>query len=217
MSNIDKEILSIEKIEQIQDLKVNEKIVREALNQSEKKLIDFLENKKNICNKIFILFNVFISILIALVSAVAYVTQHQECKLFLYFIYPFGALLFLSVLFCLLALKADRYGSLGTKAGFWLRKDILEGNSNTLTVMLGYVLYSYKEKIETTYLSNEKKIRLENTSVALSILGFLFGIIFFLLQYHCNLYGQHPYFFRSLAAAAATSVVVACYLFPKRL
>jgi hypothetical protein len=118
--------------------------------------------------------------------------------------------------FFLAALRGLNYGSIGSNPKFWLRKDTLEGDNDTLNTVLAYLTHSYQEIIETTYISNEKKITLQNAGFYLNIMGVITSFILFLVGYYLHLYAQYP--FHCIAGMVLLVLVEAvfCYHLAKR-
>ncbi len=161
--------------EAIKNLKhINMSIVREALNQAEKKLTDVIETKKQIEQKAFILFNGYLTLLIGEISASFVVkTTHPNLFYFLVSLIPFFVL---SLILIVVSLHSYKYGSLGSNPSMWLEKTTLEGNENSLKVMLGYITFYHQDRIKQSIQSNDAKLMLINLSAYSSLVGLIISL-----------------------------------------
>ena len=201
-------------VDEIQNLKISLPIIKEGLAQAEKRLQDFLQNKNDTTNKLFIFFNAYLTITVALISA-AFIVKEKYHPL-VYFVIPLIPFFLGSLIFFLLGLRSTDYGAVGTLPEFWLRKDTISGDENTLGTVLAYLTHSYQDTILKTYSSNEKKIAFQNAGLYLSIFGIITSAIIFLLYYFHRLnYSWQPfsiYFPAVLVVEMVASYLVARFL-----
>lgn len=198
-------------LEELQDCNISLPIVREALAQAEKMLGDFLKTKEGINQKLFILFNGYMPVLIALITASFFVAQNAKTFMLLFFLTPLSCFFMISILLFIIAFRGSRQGTIGTSPAFWLRKDTISGDESTLAVVLAYLVHSYEKRIAASEQSNNKKMMLQNMGLYLSITGIILSaIIFWLADY---LYILPPLFlFVGLAVILFLSVI-GCYFF----
>lgn len=155
---------------EIQKSKVSLPIIREALNQVEKMVQDIIRKKETVNQKSFVLFNAYFTILIGLVSA-SYVVFDKGYSGLFGFVFPLSSFFLVSLVFLLMSLRCGYFGTLGSRPGFWLTKDVIEGNENTLAIMLAYLTHTYENAITISVKSNETKIVMQHAGLYLSVFG----------------------------------------------
>jgi hypothetical protein len=171
-------------MEELQNSEINIDIIKEALKQAEKRLQDFLETKNRLNQKLFILFNGYVPILIGLIIACFVIAQNNMESLLLFFLIPLSCFFAVSILFFVLAFQSAQHGSLGSSPDFWLHKDTISGDQKTLSKILSYLVYSYQQRIDVSYKSNLKKMTLQHLGIYLSITGIVISFIFFIFGCH---------------------------------
>ncbi len=165
-------MLSQEEIKKLK--KINFQIVKEAFDQAEKRLKDVLDTKQQIEQKAFILFNGYLTSLIGEISAAFVVKEsHPNLFTFLAILIPFFVV---SLSLIALSFNSKAYGTLGSNPSMWLEKDILEGNKNSLKIMLGYVTFHHQNRIKVSIKSNNRKLNLINYSSYISLIGLVIAL-----------------------------------------
>jgi hypothetical protein len=195
--------------EEMRNYEINSNIIHEALAQSEKRMEDLLKTKDGINQKLLILFNGYMPIIIGLLIACFIVAQNNPKALLLFFLAPLACFFIVSIIFFVLAFRGAQHGSIGSNPDFWLRKDTIAGDEKTLITVLSYLVHSYQEGIEQSYASNLKKITLLHAGVYCSVAGLFISFIFFLLGYPLSLYTL-PLTGLFLGLAMVTVLVAIC-------
>ena len=166
-------------LEEIKNCKINYEIIREALEQSEKRLKDYLQTMKDINQKTFIYFNAYLTIIIGLISAGYIIKDKNIYPQLLDFIFIFSPFILCSLILFILALHSFNYGSVGSDPEMWLEKDIIEGDKDRLSKMLGEITFYHENRIAESLKSNGKKLKFQEAGIYLSILGIIASIIIF--------------------------------------
>jgi hypothetical protein len=175
-------------INELQNFNINIDIAKEAFSQSEKRLNDILETKKQYEQKAFILLNSYFLTSTALFTIAFSIFKSKESLIFYGFII-YGIILFIATFCFILSLLKDDYGYLGSTPDMWLKKDILEGDNSSLAIMLSYITYYHQERINYSLISNQKKEKWIDRGIYLTlcspIIFFIIITLFYLfLHYH---------------------------------
>jgi hypothetical protein len=147
------------KIEELQNLRINPGVAREAYAHAEKRLADTLEAKKTFEQKAFFLFNAYVAASLAAFGVVgALYRGGADSNMYAFLlcgvILVIGAGLFLSAL-----LDSD-YGAMGSDPALWLKKGTIDGEDSVLPLMLAYITHHHKNRIQKSSESNDKKSKL---------------------------------------------------------
>lgn len=159
-------------LEELQQLTINDKIVREAFAQAQKRLEDTLETKKAFEQKATTLLGAYVTISLALSGAGVAIFNNPTIVQHRWPIWLASALLVLGA-FCFVgALWDARYGALGSDPEMWLRDGTINATEDTaLPSMLAFITYHHKKRISEGVRSNEIKARLIRAGVVLGALA----------------------------------------------
>jgi hypothetical protein len=168
-----KDVLNLDEIKKLKT--INAEIVREALNQAEKRLTDLLDLKKQVEERANNLLKFFSTLTIAGVSAASYL-QAKNHEAFIFF-GVFASFSAVSMILLSFTFRGSVYGTMGSTPSMWLESKVLRGNKKTLTKMLAYITYYYQNRIDKSKRSNETKIRLVDWSENIAIAGFVIALL----------------------------------------
>jgi hypothetical protein len=132
-------------LEEIQAANVNPLVAREAHDQSAKRLADALDTKRNYEQKAFTLFSGYLTASLAVCGILAAIYKDHGMTT-LATAFAIAAILLIGGVTCfVLALKEQKYGTLGSSPDMWLRRGVIDGQDLALSQMLAYVTVSFPE------------------------------------------------------------------------
>ncbi len=169
-------------LEQIQAANLNPRIVEEAHNQAEKRLLDVLETKKNHEQKAFILLNAYLTLALAIlgVAGSIYKSVPSDNQWIPFFIA--GILLITGSVLFSISLTDKNYGSVGSNPDMWLNQGIIDStNEQHLYVMLAYITFHYQNRIEVSIKSNDAKTKL----IRFGMYAGIFAPVALIISYFC--------------------------------
>lgn len=109
-------------VSEIRDIKEsNPEIMREALNQAEKRVADQIQKENDTNNSLLSLFTTFTTILIALISVFTFLSHTKNDELVAVFIAILASFIFTSLIHFLIAYRSSAYGFIGSDPYFWLQ------------------------------------------------------------------------------------------------
>ena len=193
------------------DRKLDKDLIDLATKNSEKRFEASLESKRAINQKVFILFNGFLTIALASISA-SFFVRNTVYKDTFYFFLPLSLLMMAALCCLIIAMKNRKHGAIGTMPSFWLKKENLGLDNESFLILRGYLLSGYEEKISKIYERNHSVSIWQNTALYLGFCGLLTGMIFFTA---INL-GYLQGIFHQVLAVVVVVVVLACYLLAKK-
>lgn len=163
------EIMTPKEIQETQH--VSYEIMQEALKQSEKRLEDFLDTKKDIERKAMFL----MCFCVLFCFVIAQIFKNTNILFLIYFLLVTAIALFNA------ALLPMKFGTIGSEPGCFLKKDIIGGDNRTLAYVLAYITHSYKLRIDVSYksLKNKNKlVAIGSIMIMLSIACAIYAIFF---------------------------------------
>ena len=149
--------------------KLNLKSVEKGLEQAEQRLnyeldIEDSLNKKalDLLKLIFTLLSIFIASMLASIkfSQSLFTNGLVNIELIV-----FDLLLLASLFLFFISLHSRNYGALGRYPDTWLQRQIIDGNDDSHTTTLAYILYDYQARIEVSVANNYKKATYLNFGV----------------------------------------------------
>lgn len=153
-------------LEELKAAKINSAVAREAYDQAEKRLKDALDTKKSFEQKAFTLFGGFTTVALGVIGIAGAVYKAEDGMTRLVLALCASGLVFLIGAFLLtLALRARDHGALGSNPDMWLRRDIIDGEDDVLTLMLAYITYYHQNRINASIESNGRMNRLIMTAI----------------------------------------------------
>lgn len=148
------------KIEEIQNLRINSSVAREAYVHADKRLTDVLETKKTFEQKAFFLFNAYMAVSLAVFGVVGVLHRSGAKDSNMYALLLCGVLLVVGAVLFLIALLDSDYGTVGSDPDLWLNKGTIDGEDSVLPLMLAYITHHHKNRIQKSIASNNKKASL---------------------------------------------------------
>jgi hypothetical protein len=157
--------------EELRSSKVDFEIAKEALAQSEKRLRDALDDKKDIEQKATVLFGAYITITLALfgVGGAFARDAHLMAPALPFFVS--GSVFLIGVLAFVLVFKSAEYGYLGTKPSMWLVTGRIDGDKQALARMFAYLTYHHANRIEVSDASNARKSATLHFGMVMGVIG----------------------------------------------
>jgi len=163
------ELLSLDEIRSFHT-KINLSIVNNGILEAKSRLKDALETKRLLDQKTFVLLKGYMLTSIALILALVFFISSKPITL-IFISFIISAFFFcFGIVFLLISLKSANYGTLGNYPDCWLQEGIIDGDQDTHSTMLTYILHAYHDKIWQSDDSNIRKSGFLN-------LGILSGII----------------------------------------
>jgi len=144
-------------LDEIRNSKINPIVAREAYTQADRRLADTLETKKAFEQKAFILFNAYIALALALFGVGG--TIYKDAGLTVQ-VWPFllaGFLLVIGAAMFVVSLIDTSYGALASDPDMWLNKGTIDGDDSVLPLMLAYITYYHKDRIDVSTRQNDSK------------------------------------------------------------
>jgi hypothetical protein len=152
--------INVLKIEELQNLRINPGVAREAYAHAEKRLADALETKKTFEQKAFFLFNAYVAAALAAFGVVGALYRGGIGGSNMYAFLLCGATLLIGAGLFLSALLDSEYGAMGSDPDLWLNKGTIDGEDSVLPLMLAYITHHHKTRIQKSIESNNKKASL---------------------------------------------------------
>ncbi len=144
-------------IQDIQQLKVNPEIAREALKQAEARHDDLEAAAKNLEKRAFTLLAGYSTVALFLFDqALKAKAAAPLDKAYLHFAIP-GVMLIFANCLLVFAVRTLLYGSKGAHPASWLQPNTLDGDNGTLGTMLAYETHSYAVRIDASSGANRLK------------------------------------------------------------
>ncbi|HUT85630.1 MAG TPA: hypothetical protein VMW66_02185 [Elusimicrobiales bacterium] len=142
----------------IRSWNVNYDIAKEAFNQSHIRTKDLLDVKDKSDTKAFTLLSIYITLIIGLLTVGNIFSEKIE-KISIIYLFVIPAIsLFFGTIMLFISLLSSKYAYLGSTPKMWLKKEIMEGDNNTLAKLLVELTYFYKKRICQSIKSNRKKL-----------------------------------------------------------
>jgi hypothetical protein len=157
----------------LQALKINEAVAREAFAQVERRLVDILETKKLIEQKATSLFTAYVTISLAIFGfgVVVFKDSTLTGKAWAFFVS--GGLFVLGASSFIIALKGQSYGSIGSAPSAWMRLGVIDGNDDEPARTLAHLVLRVQERIKPSLASNATKYWWVHVGMFLGIAGAL--------------------------------------------
>jgi hypothetical protein len=144
-------------LEEIRSSQINPNVAREAYNQADKRLTDVLETKKSFEQKAFTLFGVYVTAATALFGVGGAILKDNYWN---YLSTPFfwtAGMFVAGAIFFILALMDKTYGALASDPEMWLNKGTIDGEDGMVSLMLAYITYYHKQRIQKSTEANYSK------------------------------------------------------------
>lgn len=161
---------------------INGAIAREAYDQAETRLKDVLDTKRDFEQKAFALFGGYVTVSIALFSTVGGLAHWYGITRLVIGLLV-AAVIFLAGSGCFIsALLIDDYGALGSDPSMWLQSGTIDGSDSVLPLMLAYITYYHKKRIDQSITANNKKAARIRNGIVLGIFApIALGSLLFIL------------------------------------
>jgi hypothetical protein len=160
---------------ELQTVKINPLVAKEAFEQTEKRLEDIAEARR-----ITALFSAYVTITLALVGVGGALLKNPSVLHLLPF-FGAGFVFVIGACFFMFALKSKIYGAVGSVPGMWLERGIIDGGENALPAMHAYLTYYCDKRIEDGMKSNGSKVKWLNRGMWTGIAGAAAFFAIFLL------------------------------------
>lgn len=141
-------------LSELQTLKINLAVIREAHEQAEKRLADALDTKKSFEQKAFTLFGAYTTISFALIGVAGSMFKDDGLTNMVMAMGASGFALIVGAVLLVSALHERIYGALGSNPDMWLRSNTVDGDESTLAMMLAYITFHHQERIKASIRSN---------------------------------------------------------------
>jgi hypothetical protein len=83
-----------------------------------------------------------------------------------------------AICFLLKTLKSRGYGGVGAPPNVWLKKELLEQDSDSKGYVLAHILYDYEAIISASDKANYERVALLDKAITTSVIAFLSLVIF---------------------------------------
>lgn len=153
---------------------LNLDLLKEAMRQTELKIVDENARKERIDSRAYTLLSVFLGLI-----GIIYGSINAGYIKYPIFLGLAGAILVVSALLLFAVLKPRLYSTFGTFPHTWLSKDYLKSyesavkNNNVLGLALARILYALEINVLTSDESNNKRLSLLDKALAISQLALL--------------------------------------------
>jgi len=171
----DSEIMTLE---EIQNVDVNYDVMKEALQQAEKRLKDLLLTKNSLAVKSFVLLAFQLIMIVGLMYGFN-TFQAFEFRIVSYLLFFLIMACLVNIFFSIKAFTIVDFGSLGSHPSFWLRDDTITQDKQGLAKVIAYLVHSYEERINVSYGSLDKMVRLQDIVIAISLFVILVSSVLF--------------------------------------
>lgn len=164
---------------ELQGLKLNAPVAREAYTQTEKRLMDALETRKSFEQKATSLFGAYVTISLAMFGIAAAIYRDPDTGAKVWPFFAAAMALAIGAGFFVCALKDAPYGAVGSSPDMWLTHGVIDGDDPALASMLAYVTFHHNERIAISRASNARKARRIRWGIYLgAVAPFAFIIVF---------------------------------------
>ncbi|MDP1673025.1 MAG: hypothetical protein Q8L65_07895, partial [Burkholderiales bacterium] len=134
-------------------------VAKEAHDQALRCLTDLLDVKKEFEKKAFFLFNAYVALALAGFGVGGTLLKEKVAGLQAYpFIFT-GLIFVIGAGFFAKALLDDKYGTVGSNPEMWLNKGTIDGEDSVIPLMLAYITFHYKNRIEQSIFANNRKAK----------------------------------------------------------
>ena len=158
-------------LEQLHNSNVDFDIAKEALAQSEKRLIDALDVKKAVEQKATVLFGAYVTISLALLGIGAALVRDAILGASPLPFFIAGAFFIVGAAAFAFVFRSAEYGNLGSEPSMWLRAGVIDGDKREFARMLAYLAHHHQNRIAVSYKSNESKSRSLHFGMMMGVLG----------------------------------------------
>lgn len=168
-------------LQEIQSSTINLSVAREAYIQVDRHLLDILEVRKSFEQKAATLMGAYITISVALFGIGGAIFKETGAGAR---VWPFfgAGLVFIAGAWCFIAaLKAGRYGAIGSTPEMWLNRGTIDGDDNALPAMLAYLTFHHRDRISLSVMGNRRKARWIDAGIFLGPVAPVFFLILFLV------------------------------------
>ena len=142
---------------ELQTLKINAEVAREAYVQADRHLADVLDVKKSFEQKAATLLGAYITISVALFGIGGAIFKDAGIGPKVWPFFGAGITFIVGAWFFVAALKTSGYAAVGSTPEMWLNRGTIDGGENALPAMLAYVPFHHSERIRLSQQSNERK------------------------------------------------------------
>jgi len=144
-------------LSELQALKINPAVAREAYVQADRHLSDVLDVKKSFEQKAATLLGAYITISVALFGIGGAIFKDSGISPKVWPFFGAGIAFIIGAWFFVAALKTGRYAPVGSTPEMWLNRGTIDGGENALPAMLAYITFHHSERIRLSVRSNDLK------------------------------------------------------------
>jgi len=170
-------------LEELKSSNVDFDIAKEALSQSEKRLVDALDAKKMVEQKATVLFGAYVTIMLALFGVGAALAKDAHLMVPALPFFVTGVIFMVGALYFANVFKGAEYGNLGSEPSMWLQSGRIDGDKQEFARMLAYLAHHHAHRISISYTSNEGKTISLHFGMLMGVVGGLVLLLTMVIIY----------------------------------
>jgi hypothetical protein len=143
---------------EMQNVKINPLVAKEAYDQAEKRLNDIAEARRSIEQKATALFSAYVTISLALLGVGGAILKNPSLLHALPFLVS-GFVFMIGACFFVISLRSRVYGAIGSLPEMWLKHGTIDGGENAVSAMQAYLTYYCHQRIVDGMKSNSQKVK----------------------------------------------------------